>query len=167
MDKVFSACFDLLNVVKNYLRNIGSVLHHATKHGKALHIHIKVNVQRFYHQRLVIKLWKKWTKIDFFFFEAPCGVNCFALCVKLVNKRRPPENLCFFNMIKNFSLQSQNKSLMLKWITCIANEVKWLGPFIWSWTFCCQLQLYSLFLNPARDLLHISMGNSALNNSTD
>lgn len=66
MDKVFSACFDMLDVVNNYLRNIGSVLHHAMKHGKALHIHIKVNVQRFYHQRLVIKLWKKWTKIDFF-----------------------------------------------------------------------------------------------------
>lgn len=64
----------------------------------------------------------------------------------------------FKNIITFFFLFSQKKS-GVKMNNFNVNEEKWWGLFIWSWTFCCQLQLYSLFLNLARDLLHISMGN--------
>lgn len=97
----------MLNVVNNYLRNIGSALHHAMKHGKALHVCFNVNVQRFYHQHLVRKLWKSEQKQ---LFDAPCGVNCFALCVNVVNNRRPPENLGFSTWLKIFTTKSEQKS---------------------------------------------------------
>lgn len=47
MDNVFSACFDMLNVVNNYLRNIGSALHHAMKHGKASDFTISILLENY------------------------------------------------------------------------------------------------------------------------
>lgn len=62
---------------------------------------------RFYHQHLVRKLWKSEQK---HLFDAPCGVNCFALCVNVVNNRRPPENLGFSTWLKIFTTKSEQKS---------------------------------------------------------
>lgn len=57
--------------------------------------------------------------------------------------------------------------LTLKWITCNANEVKWWELFIWSWTFCCQCRLNSLFLKPSEGPFTHFNGELVLNNSID
>lgn len=35
MDETYTGCFEMLNVVNNYLWKIGSELHHLMKHGRA------------------------------------------------------------------------------------------------------------------------------------
>lgn len=155
--QVISASFVVLTVY-NYIRNIGSALHHPMKLARSC----TFALTRLHHQHLGGRTWEEREE-ETDSSRHRMAVIAPSLCPTSQETTR--RKLALFSNIINFSAtKSEQKckmsNLRCKWVKVMGAFLFQVEPFVVSsdCTLC--------FLNPARDLLHISMGNSALNNST-